>query len=403
MKLIKGRSIYSVSEVNSYARETLEKMTFWVEGEVSSFKEANLHYRYVYFDLKDPQTGYKLPCILEPEIYQNLQFELGDGQKVLAQGSLTLWEKEAKFQLYIHRIEEFGEGILAAELEKLKKKLEIKGYFDPNHKIPLPAYPTNIAVITSKVANAWFDFKKHSIDMFEIIKLTFFDVMVQGPASSQQIVKSVKKADKMGFDAIVLVRGGGSLEDLASFNDEQVADAIYLAKTCIVVGVGHEKDVTIAQLVADIAASTPTDAAKIITADFVSLQEKLAQIQYQMTRSMTNIISSNFQHLDILFNKLQRTHDKYLTFRRHLNFLKTSLSIAQNLLIRENVQKVQNLYDKLLILSPEKTLQRGYSITYDQEGQIIKDAARIAIGANLLVKLAKGNLSSKVFAKILKS
>lgn len=403
MKLIKGRSIYSVSEVNSYARETLEKMTFWVEGEVSSFKEANLHYRYVYFDLKDPQTGYKLPCILEPEIYQNLQFELGDGQKVLAQGSTTLWEKEAKFQMYIHQIEEFGEGILAAELEKLKRKLEIKGYFDPNHKIPLPAYPTNIAVITSKVANAWFDFKKHSIDMFEIIKLTFFDVMVQGPASSQQIVKSIKRADKMGFDAIVLVRGGGSLEDLASFNDERVADAIYLAKSCIVVGVGHEKDVTIAQLVADIAASTPLDAAKIITGDFVSLQEKLAQIQYQMERSMTNIISSNFQHLDILFNKLQRTHDKYLTFRRHLNFLKTSLSIAQNLLIRENVQKVQNLYDKLLILSPEKTLQRGYSITYDQEGQIIKDAARIAIGANLLVKLAKGNLSSKVFAKILKS
>src|SRR3990170_2870266 len=127
MKQISGKSVYSVSEVNALARQTLENMSFWVEGEISSFKGLNHHYRYLYFNLKDPNTGYKLPCILEPSTYQSLDFEM-------------------------------EEGIMAAELEKLKKKLENLGYFDPSRKRPLPNYPTNIAIITSKIADAWYDF-----------------------------------------------------------------------------------------------------------------------------------------------------------------------------------------------------------------------------------------------------
>lgn len=421
MKTVKGRSVYSVSEVNSLARQTLENISFWVEGEVSAFKGANTHYRYIYFDLKDPQSGFKLPCILEPDTYLTLGFELEDGSKILTLGNLTLYEKEAKFQMYLHKIEQFGEGLLLTSLEKLKKKLESQGYFDLERKKPLPHFPTNLAVISSKIADAWFDFKKHTISMFPLIKITFFDVMVQGSSSSDQIVENLKKADKMGFDAIVLIRGGGSLEDLASFNDEKVADSIFKAKTCIVVGVGHEKDVTLAQLVADVAASTPTDAAKIITADFVNLEQNLNENLMRLKKAINYLQAASSQEFDLLFHRLIFHQEKFKEIPRNLMFLKKSLFISENALIFQNQQKLATILtflsnhwrlayqkngdelqvfkEKLLLLSPRNILKRGYSITTDQRNHIIRDVHAIDIGSIIKVKFARGKAKTKVIAK----
>lgn len=421
MKTIAGKTVYTVSEVNSLARQALEGLTFWVEGEISSFKDLNNHYRYLYFDLKDPETGYKLPCILEPEIFTSLDFELADGGKVLALGNLTLWEKQAKFQMYLMAMEDFGEGYLLAQFEELKRKLEGKGYFDPNIKKSLPAYPTNIAVISSKISDAWQDFKTHTVDKLGVIKVTFFDVMVQGQKSATLLSEAIKKADRANFDAIVLIRGGGSVEDLASFNDEQVADAIYKAKTCVVVGIGHEKDVTIAQLAADVAASTPTDAAKIISADFILLEEKLSTLIKKMVLSVTNQIENNAQQLDLFFQKLSylvemhhRIPKTLLYIQQSLNhlqkalFLKgnqrlaifqSSLKNRGNFIFQQNLNNLNNLKARLILLSPQNTLKRGYSIAYSQYGKIIKDATLVAIGSKLKVKLAKGELLSKVLAK----
>ena len=421
MKTIAGKNVYTVSEVNSLARQALEGLIFWVEGEISSFKGLNSHYRYLYFDLKDPETGYKLPCILEPEIFTSLNFQLADGGKILALGNLTLWEKEARFQMYLMRIEDFGEGYLLAQFEELKRKLEGKGYFDQRIKKPLPSYPTNIAVISSKVSDAWQDFKKHTASKFGIIKVTFFDVMVQGQKSASLLTQAIKKADKMNFDAIVLIRGGGSIEDLASFNDEQLADAIYKANTPIVVGVGHEKDVTIAQLVADIAASTPTDAAKIISADFTLLEEKLSAIIKKIALSVDNQITNSAQQLDLLFQKLSYFLQMYYQIPKTLLYMRQSLDHLQealilkenqrlaifqsslknnrNFIFQQNANSLNNLKARLVLLSPQNILKRGYSITYSQYGKIIKDAGFVAIGSKLKVKLAKGELLSKVLAK----
>ncbi|MBI2327461.1 exodeoxyribonuclease VII large subunit [Candidatus Curtissbacteria bacterium] len=421
MKTIDGKSVYSVSEVNALTRQTLENMSFWVEGEISSFKGLNHHYRYLYFDLKDPNTGYKLPCILEPSIFQSVDFAMADGIKVLALGNLSLYERDGTFQMYIHQLEQFGEGILLAELEKLKKKLEQKGYFDKSRKKPLPSYPTKIAVITSKIADAWFDFKRHSVDRFPVINVTLFDVMVQGSSAVNQIVKAIQKAEKGGFDAIVLVRGGGSLEDLAAFNDEKVAHSIFHAKTTIVVGVGHEKDVTIAQLVADIAASTPTDAAKIITADFLSLEEKLTAYRDLLEKSIARLISSSSQTLDLTFHRLAYHKEKFQQFPRHLDFLKQSLKTAEDRIIVKNSQKLEtylvsikntskyflqekssllnSLNEKLIILSPLNTLARGYSITTDESNRVIKNSSQVAIGSKLKVQFHRGKVTSKILTK----
>ena len=421
MKNIAGKTVYTVSEVNALARQTLENLSFWVEGEISSFRGLNNHYRYVYFDLKDPQTGYKLPCILEPDIYKSLDFELSQGSKVLALGSLSLWEKEAKFQMYLVKIEAFGEGFLLAELERLKRKLSKKGYFDSSMKRKLPSYPTNIAVITSTVSDAWQDFKKHTIDIFSIFKIVLFDVTVQGKGSARQIIKAIKTADKMHFDVIVLIRGGGSIEDLASFNEEKLADAIFKAKTCIIVGVGHERDVTIAQLVADIVASTPTDAAKIISFDFIRLDEKLSEVLVKIRWLFNSKIGNTSQQLDLLFQKLsyfikdyqeipkllnhlQKSlfHQQRIIMSKHfqrLSIFKTQFNNSWNLIYQQNINNLKGLKDKLILLSPTNILKRGYSIAFSQEGQVIKNSAGVDIGSNLKVKLAKGQLLSKVLAK----
>ena len=421
MKLVNGKSVYTVGEVNALARSSLENLSFWVEAEISSFKGHNTHYRYLYFDLKDSQTGFKLPCIMEPELFTNMDFELEDGKKVLALGNLTLWEKEARLQMYILNIEDFGLGELLAEFEKLKRKLEQKGYFRQEAKKQFSPFPTNVAVISSSVSDAWQDFKKHSVEAFPIIRLTLFDVMVQGLLSPAQITRAIKKADRIGFDVIVIVRGGGSAEDLAAFNDEVLAKAIYEATTPIIVGVGHEKDITVAALVADIGASTPTDAAKILTADFVNLLSRLADLKSTLTNTLKSKVDSAFQFCDLMFHRLLRTKDRYEQVPRHLNILEKSLKTAQNNLLEANSQKLKvakallsnswkflflenknkldGLSEKLKLLSPEGVLKRGYSITYDSTNHPLKDSSLIEVGDMVKIKLLIGQLKSKVVKK----
>ncbi|OGE10846.1 exodeoxyribonuclease VII large subunit [Candidatus Curtissbacteria bacterium RIFCSPLOWO2_01_FULL_42_26] len=420
MKTVEGKTVYTVSEVNSIVRQNLETLSFWIEGEISGFKGPNQHYRYLYFDLKDPQTGFKIACIAEPEIY-NENFAFDNGQMVLALGNITLWEKEGRLQLYVLKIQNFGQGYLLAKLEQLKAKLEKKGYFDISRKKKLTPFPTNIAVISSWVSDAWQDFKKHSVDMFPIIKVTFFDVTVQGQNSATKIKKALDKADSMNFDAIALIRGGGSIEDLAAFNNEDLALKIYKCKSCIVVGVGHEKDVTIAALVADINASTPTDAAKIIASDYMHLESKLIQAKASILKLVAGIAFSQSQTCDILYHKLSRAKDRYMAVPNHLNFLKNSLKISEETIVRANTQnlliyknslksnwlriftenkdKLINLKKQINLLSPDSTMKRGYSIAYNNRGQVIKDVKHIDVAATIKVQLWRGKLKSKVIAK----
>jgi len=421
MKIIKGKSVYSVSEVNTLARQALENMSFWVEGEVSSFKGANEHYRYLYFDLKDTETLYKLPCILEPEIFVNLAFDLEDGKKIIALGNLTLWEKDGRYQMYVHRIEEFGEGILLAQLAQIKRKLERKGYFDSKFKKLLPSYPVNIAVISSWSSDGWQDFKKHSVDKYPIIKVTFFDIMVQGEKSTRQLIASIKKANKMNFDLIAVVRGGGSLEDLSPYNEEIVADAIFESKIPVVVGVGHEKDIVIAQLVADVAASTPTDAAKIVTTNYQNLEERLFELSNKIKKDFVNLLFLQSQTLDVLYHKLSLFRQKYIESVNKLQLVKRQLILSQEIILINNKRRLQNYLislknswkyitsineqevffygQKLKLLSPQNILARGYSVTWDEKGNILKDVRGIVLGSNVKVKLARGFFASKVFEK----
>lgn len=400
MQRINGKSVFSVSEVNKIARANLENLSFWVLGEIFSLKGLSTNYRYVYFDLKDPQTGYKLSCIMEPDIFSNLDQQFSDGDSVIALGNLTLWEKDARFQMYVHKLEMFGVGILLEQIEKLKRKLEKKGYFKTNRKKKLMPFPTKIALIASQNSNAMHDFLRHSKEMYPILEVDIFDVVTQGSQAAAQIALAIKKVDALNFDVIAVVRGGGSLEDLASFNDELLAKAIFNAKTCIVAGVGHEKDVTIAQLVADIAASTPTDAAKIITKDYFQVIENLDKNLQRLLHASSNLFSSVAKDLDAIYSKLIFLSDKFRELPLRLKICEKGLQDGQSFYISQNENKLKVLWEKLNLLSPEKVLERGYSITTDKDGKIIKDSASVSLGAKIGVKLEKGQIKAEVTSKM---
>ena len=417
MKIVEGKKIYSVSEVNYFAKQTLEQMTFWVEGEISSFIK-NPSWNFYYLDLKDENAV--LPCIAEEIIVGSLKEKMA-GQRILAYGNLSLYEPFGKYQFRISTIESAGEGLLQKQLDELTKKLKSEGLFDQKHKKALPKYPKRICIVTSEGSDAYNDFVKHTVDKFPAIELYTADVRVQGKEAIPNLLKVLPQADKKGFDAIVITRGGGSIEDLAAFNDEQVARMIFSLITPTIVAIGHEANESLCEWVADVRASTPTDAANVITFGYQSLLASLNQLGLRLKSNSSYYFTTNFQKLDHIFFKLTQTKNSFKDLPYLINSLKESLKRHERLLVAasktklnelakrlkrnfyiqlENKTQVLNSFNKsLLLLSPQNTLLRGYSITTDTRGKIIKSIKSVVVGALIGVKLADGKLTSKVITK----
>lgn len=417
MKQLEGRNIYSITEVNYFAKQTLEQMTFWVEGEISSCRK-NPNWSFYYLDLKDEKAI--LPCIAEAYILEGLGEELV-GQNIVAYGNLSLYEPFGKYQFRIARLEKAGEGYLQKRLEELIKKLKAEGLFDQKYKKEIPKYPKRVCLVTSGDSAAWNDFKKHSVDKFPIIELYTADIRVQGPKAIPDLLKVLPQVDKQGFDVIVITRGGGSIEDLAAFNDEQVARVIFKMKTPTVVAIGHEFNESLAEWVADVHASTPTDAANIVTTGYDNLLAALDNFGHRLKSNAQYYFSTNFQRLDHIYFQLQQTKLSFKdlphrlssarqSLKRHEKYLISDASVRINELIeqiskelklqldREN-QKLQTLGKSLTILSPANTLSRGYSITTDKNGRIIRSAKGVVVGDTIGVKLVDGKLVSEVTGK----
>ena len=417
MKVSEGRQIYSVSEVNSFAKQTLEQMVFWVEGEIQSVKK-NPDWTFHYLDLKDERA--MLSCIIDKSLLAEFDQD-STGQVVLAYGNLSLYEPNGKYQFRIWRLEKAGEGTLAAKLEALIKKLKAEGLFDQRYKKQIPAYPKKICVVTSRGSDAYYDFKRHSADKFPIIELYTADVRVQGPRSIKQLLKVLPYVDKQGFDIIVITRGGGSSEDLMAFNDEAVARVIFKMKTPTIVAIGHEANESPAEWVADRRASTPTDAANIACEGYNSILLTLANFKYQLKTSANFYFTTNLQRLDYIYLALQATKLTFRDLTSRLGMVEEVLKRHESYLVADAEGKLASLYaifqgqakgigrhwDKdlealaksLLLLSPENTLARGYSVTTNEKGQIVRSIGAIVVGQKIGVKLTGGNLTSKVLTK----
>lgn len=417
MRQVDGKKVYSVSEVNYFAKQTLEQMILWVEGEIASSKK-NPNYNFYYLDLKDGKAV--LPAIADGYMLEVLGEEI-NGQKIIAFGNLSLYEPFGKYQFKISRIEKAGEGDLQRRLEQLIIKLREEGLFDKKHKKELPKYPKKVCVVTSEGSDAYNDFKRHTIDKFPVIELFTADVRVQGPRSIPSLLKVLPVVDKKGYDLVVITRGGGSIEDLAAFNDEQVARAIFAMKTPTVVAVGHEANESLAEWVADVRASTPTDAAHIVTRAYNSLLSDLDNVSYRLKSKSDHYFSTNFQMLDHIYFRLEATKMQFLslphrlgksleTLKRYERKVIFDSSEATDDLVREikkgfkvrlqsYQETVKNLQRSLILLSPQNTLDRGYSITTNKKGSVLKSVASVVVGETIGVKLADGNLTSQVKTK----
>ncbi|SMF58099.1 Exodeoxyribonuclease VII large subunit [Alteromonadaceae bacterium Bs31] len=435
------RSVLSVSELNRQAKQLLEihLPLLWVEGELSNFsKPSSGHW---YFSLKDEKA--QVRCAMFRARNAMFRGKLKDGDRVKVRARVTLYEGRGDFQLVVEHIEEAGSGSLQKQFEQLKAKLQAEGLFESTIKQALPSLPKSIGVVTSPTGAAIKDVLSVLSRRFPCLPVTIIPSSVQGDKAGAELCKALILADKQGFDAIILCRGGGSIEDLWAFNEERLARTIYSCKTPIVSGVGHESDFTIADFVADIRAATPSAAAELLSPDKQALCSRFEQIESKLQKSIQQTllsrqtqlthhrrllrhpgeqINSWSQRLDQLENHLLHTFKRYL-LQRQVKVNKERASLfhysPQNA-IERTAQQVQSLskelrfalqqhlklrkaglakaVDTLQAVSPLNTLARGYAIVSDSSGKVVAETSKIAVGDAINIKLAKSTIDAKVTA-----
>jgi exodeoxyribonuclease VII large subunit len=410
---IMNPQIISVTEFISIINETLAfaypQVT--VEGEVSSFKVNQG--KFVFFDLKDENNV--LSCFM---MVHQLKMPLEDGMKVRVTGSAKI-TKFSKFSLTVRSVELAGEGALKRAMELLRRKLEGEGLFDPTRKRTLPRFPTRIGLVTSSTSAAYSDFIKILNARWSGVDIQLADVTVQGPTAPDQIVNALEYFNQLSppVDVVVLIRGGGSLEDLAAFSTEPVARAVAASRTPIIVGVGHEIDTSLADYAADVRAATPTDAARLVVPDRVEIAGIVGHLEQRtetgisvtldahrltVDRHITRIeryLRLPAERIAALQSRLWRTFERLAAVpasrRERTTALKHRLTLAQTGALVSRKQQLVGLHRVLRGFDPQATLGRGYAIVRTGSG-ILRDPAAAHPGEGLVIQLAKGKLSAEV-------
>ena len=433
------REVLSVSQLNGRARRLLEDVfaQVWVEGEISNLaKPASGH---IYFTLKDSQA--QVRCAMFRQNAARVREALRDGLAVKVRGKVSLFEGRGDYQLILDSVEPAGDGALRLAFEALKEKLGAEGLFAAERKIPLPAHPQRIGIVSSPTGAVIRDIISVFRRRAPQVELTLIPTAVQGREATTQIVRALQLADTLGFDALILARGGGSLEDLWCFNEEAVARAVAACQTPIVSAVGHETDVSISDFVADVRAPTPSAAAELLAPDSSDLllridslrrrlqlrmRHQLAHAQLRldgMTRRMRHPgerLRQQAQRLDDLDMRLRRALQQQLQSHQQklarasarlagqhpqrqlallgerLHHLSERLPRAMHGLMTQRQQVFAAAIHNLHLVSPLATLGRGYSILLDSHGQAIRSAAQTQPGQKLRARLAEGELQVRV-------
>ncbi len=378
--------IFSVSEFVQTLKVHLGRLgQVVVEGEVSGYRVSKE--KLVYFELKDESS--RILCFM---MVWDLDVDLQDGLSVRVTSVPSLFTGSGGLHLRVSQVELVGQGALQQALEKTKKKLEAEGLFAPERKRALLEFPERIGLMTSPDAAARTDVLRVLKNRWPFARVVFFPVGVQGTGAIAQIVGALERCGKYQLDAVILTRGGGSLEDLQAFNSERVARAIFSCAVPVVSGIGHERDWTIADLVADVRAATPSNAAEIVSPDAEHVHARIGQLVadvedgwrqalgeahdrlHHLTRDLTSSVQSTAQRVQHLGGRLVRTY------------------VAALQRVRANIQHAGKLVQTL---SPVATLERGYSLTM-VDGRVATDARAVAKGSRLQTRLKRGTLRSTV-------
>jgi len=444
------RKVLTVAELTGEIKRTLQKQigTIWVTGEITNLRAQGSGH--MYFTLKDAAA--QLSCVLFRGEAKDVREALRDGQKVVLNGDLTVYEPRGQYQLRVTAVELQGIGALQVAFEKLKQKLAAEGLFAPERKRPLPRFPQRIGIVTSATGAAIRDVLHVIMRRDPGLEIVMSPCRVQGAGAAEEIGSSIETLNQWSaaqepgqrLDLILVTRGGGSLEDLWAFNEEPVARAIFESYLPVISAVGHEIDFTISDFVADFRAATPSAAAEIITAEAVMAREFVLRSRQRLTQLARRRLGEQLDELDALNGRLARVHprrklnetlqrlddlqaslvrsarvqlraqqSRFAGLAQRLNQIRPTTQIKQRRetlvqvkrrlreLAKHQLERLQarleRTEDKLRLLGPENVLQRGYSITMDAEsGEIIREAVKVKPGQKLRTRVKRGEIGSKV-------
>ncbi len=409
----------TVGQLNRYLKYKFDQdpnlNQVFLKGEISNFKA---HTRgHLYFTIKDETS--RINAVMFYSQASKINFTPEDGMKVLVTGRISVYEATGGYQIYVDDMIQDGVGNLYIEYEKLKKKLASEGLFDASKKRKIPKFPETIGIITAPTGAAIKDILSTIRRRWPITKTILFPSLVQGASAAPEIVKQIKKAQEYDLDVLIVGRGGGSIEDLWCFNDEEVARAIYECKIPVISAVGHEIDFTIADYVADLRAPTPTGAAEMAVANQTDFYNYMRQINLRLNKSMQNYIKNNRERLDTLKNsyilknpismyqikeqKFDTLYEKLcLVMKNLIQNEKTSLQnkidkipILTKHLLERNQNQYVSLLNKLEILNPLLTIKRGYSIT-KKDDKVITSVKDLKKDDTLQIQLQDGSVLADV-------
>ncbi len=386
-------AVLTVTQLNNYVKQLLEgdyalNCVFMV-GEISNFTN---HYRtgHMYFTLKDDKSAIK--AVMFKSNAQRLRFMPEDGMSVIVRGRVSLYEAAGNYQMYIDDMQPDGVGALTLQFEQLKRRLAEEGLFDASHKKELPRFPEKIGIITSPTGAAVQDIKNILSRRFPCAQAVLYPVSVQGDGSVEQLIKAVNYfSSTKSVDVVIIGRGGGSIEDLWSFNSESLARAIYTCEVPIISAVGHETDFTISDFVADRRAETPSAAAEMAVPDTAELKKQLTASVIGMQSHIRNLILSDREALNALKNKncLKDPFNTINIKRMMLDGAEVKLTSFAKSEIQKYRQDFSSTVAKLNALSPLNVLARGYSVVYSG-GKIVNSSEALSVGDSLNIDFYNG-------------
>lgn len=392
--------VFSVTEVTKYIKDMFLRepafFSLYVKGEISNYK---LHYSgHMYFTLKDENCTIK--CVMFKSNCQSLKFSPDNGMKIIARGSISVFERDGQYQLYVEEMQPDGIGALHIAFEQLKFKLQNEGLFDEDRKKKLPFMPTRIGVVTSSDGAVIRDIISVASRRFYNIQIKVFPVAVQGEFAAAQIARAIELANTLGcIDVIIIARGGGSLEELWAFNEEIVARSIASSKIPVVSAVGHETDYTIADFVSDLRAPTPSAAAEMIIPEKSALEYTAAMFAQRLRSFMTGRVAAEKSRLDNLKSTsvFRRPYDLVYQQRMRLDVMEKDMAKSIQAAMSVVRERIRGFYGKLDALSPLAILARGYSISSRaSDGAYISSINDVNVNDRIEIRVSDGKIKCSV-------
>ncbi len=395
------KNVYSIRQVNLYIsnmfRQDFMLNRIYVKGEVSNCKYHTSGH--IYFSLKDDSGN--LACVMFAGNRSGLKFQMQNGQSVIVLGSISVYERDGKYQLYAREIIQDGMGLLYEKFQALKQELEEMGMFAPEYKQPIPAFSRRVGIVTAPTGAAIRDIMNISYRRNPYVQLILYPALVQGEEAADSIVRGIELLDQSHVDVIIVGRGGGSMEDLWAFNEEKVARAIFQCETPVISAVGHETDFTIADYVADLRAPTPSAAAELAVADMAAIQGQLQDMQQRLQNRMSERLSDRKKELEHLQEKLKYVSPQHQIQEKYqrLTDIEEELQMLMQQTMKERRHQLMIYVERMKGMSPLEKLSQGYSYTADARGKKITATEQVQPGDLLQIYVSDGQILAEVKEK----